>query len=269
MTTGPGIGPAEVRAGSDGTDTALVTYTLRLADDALILSQRLGEWVSRAPEIEEDVALANIALDLLGQARSLLSHAGEVEGCGRGEDDLAYWRPEREFRNCRLVEQPGDFAIAVVRQLLFSTYQLEVYRRLAESSDATLAGVAAKGVKEVAYHRDHAAQWTVRLGDGTDESHRRVAAALDWLWAYVDDMFAADEVETELARRGVAVHPDDVRTAWDASVDAVLREATLARPGDDGFAPPSGGRRGLHTETFGYLLAEMQHLARSHPGATW
>lgn len=267
--TVPGTGPAAGEPGTSGSDTPLVVYGLRLGDDALILSQRLGEWISRAPEIEEDVALANIALDLLGQARTLLAYAGDVEGRGRSEDELAYWRPEREFRNCRLVEQPGDFAVAVVRQLLFSTYQLEIYRRLADSSEATLAGVAAKGVKEVAYHRDHAARWTVRLGDGTDESHRRISAALDWQWAYVDDMFAADEVEAELARQGVAAHPGDVRGAWDASVEAVLDEATLARPAGDTYAPPTGGRQGLHTETFGYLLAEMQHLARSHPGATW
>lgn len=268
MTTGPRSGHDAKRRGT-GTDAALVTYVLRLADDALIASQRLGEWVSRAPEIEEDVALANIALDLLGQARTLLSYAGEVEGHGRGEDDLAYLRHEREFRNCQLVEQPGDFALAVVRQLLFSTYQLEVYRRLAESSDDTLGGIAAKGVKEVAYHRDHAARWTVRLGDGTEESHRRVSAALGWLWSYVDDMFATDEVEAALARRGVAVDHAEVRRAWDASIDAVLSEAALTRPGSDAYTPPTGGRQGRHTETFGYLLAEMQHLARSHPGAAW
>jgi ring-1,2-phenylacetyl-CoA epoxidase subunit PaaC len=248
--------------------TDLVEYTLGLADDALVLAQRLGEWVSRAPELEEDVALANIGLDLLGQARALLSYAGEQEGRGRDEDDLAYLREEREFRNCLLVEQPnGDFAETIVRQLLFSAYQLELYRALTASADPALAAVAAKAVKEVAYHLDHAAGWTVRLGDGTDESHTRMQRAVQRLWPYAGELFEVDEVVSRLAAAGVAADPAALRGGWGRTVDAVLAQATLTRPDVPGH--PGGGRRGLHTEHLGYLLAELQYLHRVHPGATW
>ncbi len=249
--------------------TPLVTYALRLGDDALVLSHRLGEWVTNAPQLEEDVALANIGLDLLGQARTLLSYAGEVEGAGRSEDDLAYLRDERDFLNVHLVELPNDdFAVSMARQLLFSTYQLALYDGLTASTDATLAGVAAKAVKEVDYHRDHATQWVLRLGDGTDESHRRMQAGLDRVWPYADELFRTDEVEQSLVAEGVAVDASTLRAGWDSYVDRVLGEATLTRP--DGLrTPPGGGRRGIHTEALGYLLAEMQHLHRSHPGASW
>jgi ring-1,2-phenylacetyl-CoA epoxidase subunit PaaC len=244
----------------------LVVYTLRLGDDALILSQRLAEWCAHAPEIEEDIALANIALDLLGQARTLLSYAGEVEGEGRTEDDLAYLRDERELSNAQLVEQPnGDFAVTILRQLLFASYQLELYTRLAGSSDERLAGVAEKAVKEVAYHRDHATAWTLRLGDGTTESHARAQAALDRLWPYTHELFESDELVTRLA--GVAVDPAVLRPAWQQHVESVIREATLELPADGPH--PTGGRAGRHTESLGYLLAELQHLHRSHPGVTW
>lgn len=250
------------------TRNPLVTYALRLGDDALLLSQRLGEWISKAPEIEEDIAVANIGLDLLGQARSLLAYAGEVEGRGRTEDDLAYLRVERDFLNLQLVEQPnGDFARTIARQLMFSTYQLALYERLAGSADGTLAGVGAKGAKEAAYHRDHATQWTLRLGDGTEESHERMRAGLAWVWPFAAEMFEGDGVESGLAARGVAVDPAGLRPEWDAYVDGVLAEATLARP--EIAWRPSGGRHGLHTESFGYLLAEMQHLHRAYPGARW
>ncbi|HSK56851.1 MAG TPA: 1,2-phenylacetyl-CoA epoxidase subunit PaaC [Jiangellales bacterium] len=243
-------------------------YSLRLGDDALVLAQRLGEWVAHAPQLEEDVALANIGLDLLGQARTLLSHAGEVEGAGRDEDDLAYLREERDFRNLQIVERPnGDFAVTMARQLAFSTYQLGLYRALCESTDAVLAAIAAKAVKEVDYHVDHATQWVLRLGDGTDESRRRMQAGLEQVWPYVDEMFDGDELATTLAADGIAVDPAELRPAWDASVGTVLARATLTRP-----APAfhgRGGRRGLHTEALGHLLAEMQHLHRSHPGASW
>jgi ring-1,2-phenylacetyl-CoA epoxidase subunit PaaC len=246
----------------------VAVYALRLGDDALILAHRLGEWAARAPELEEDVALTNIGLDLIGQARLLLTYAGEVEGAGRTEDDLAYLRSEREFWNLQLVEQPnGDFAVTIVRQLLFSTYQLAMYAQLAQSADATLAAVAGKAVKEVAYHRDHAVQWTLRLGDGTDESHQRAQAALARLWPFVDEMFEVDEVLRRLVDAGIAVDAARLRPDWDQFVDAGLAEATLARP--EASAHATGGRRGLHTEAFGYLLAEMQHLHRSHPGARW
>ena len=246
----------------------LSSYALRLGDDALILAQRLGEWVSSAPELEEDVAMANIALDLLGQARTLLEYAGQVEGHGRTEDDLAYFRDERQFSNLHIVElDNGDFAQTMVRQLLFTSYQLELYQDLQNSRDETLAGVAAKAVKEVAYHRDHATQWTLRLGDGTDESHRRMQAGLERVWPYVAEMFRSDPLEQALAADGVAVDAPALWPAWHEYVTTVLDAATLTEP--DTWTSPGGGRRGLHTERLGYLLAEMQHLARSHPGATW
>ncbi len=247
---------------------ALSTYALRLGDDALILAQRLGEWIASAPQIEEDIALGNIALDLLGQARVLLTYAGQVEGAGRTEDDLAFLRDEREFRNLQIVERPnGNFADTIARQLFFSTYQRALYDRLRSSSDETLAGVAAKAVKEVAYHRDHATQWVVRLGDGTELSHQRMQAAVERLWPYVDEMFVSDDLEHDLAEVGIAVEAAGLWTEWQAYVDAVLSEATLTRPSPTCSA--TGGRAGVHTEDFGYLLAQLQHLHRSHPGATW
>lgn len=246
----------------------VATYALRLGDDALVLSQRLAWWCSKSPEIEEDLALTNVALDLLGQARALLSYAGELEGAGRDEDSLAYLRAEHEFTNVLLVElDNGDFAVTIARQLLFSTYQLALYERLVESCDETLAGVAGKAVKEVAYHRDHATQWTLRLGDGTDESHRRMQAGLERVWPYAAELFVPDPLSDRLSAASVGVDPAGLRSGWDEHVDRVLREATLARPQTDWH--PAGGRRGLHTEGFGYLIAELQHLHRSFPGASW
>jgi len=243
-------------------------YTLRHADDCLMLSHRLAEWSSRAPTLEEDVALTNIALDLLGQARALYTRTAELDGTGRGEDDYAFLREEREFVNCLLVEQEnGDFATTVVRQLLFSTYQLETWKALSASTDTTVAAIAAKAVKEVTYHLDHATQWTLRLGDGTAESHRRMQAALERLWPYTSELFETDAATDELVARGVAADPALLRIAWTACVEPVLREATL-EPASTSWTP-TGGRRGLHTECFGYMLAEMQHLHRSHPGARW
>jgi ring-1,2-phenylacetyl-CoA epoxidase subunit PaaC len=245
-------------------DGALFGYTLGLADDALVSAQRMGWWISRAPELEEDVALANIGLDQLGQARSLLTYAGELEGEGRSEDDLAYLRDDREFRNVKLVERPmTDFGVAMARLLLLSTYQLHLYRALAGSGDATLSGVAAKAVKEVAYHVDHAAHWVLRLGDGTDESHQRMQDALDAEWPFVDELFAP--LDPTLSGR--VADPAALRDPVLTDVRRVVAEATLAVP----EVPPAlgGGRGGLHTEHLGYLLAEMQHLHRSHPGATW
>jgi ring-1,2-phenylacetyl-CoA epoxidase subunit PaaC len=244
----------------------LVTYALALGDDALILAQRLGEWVAHAPQIEEDVALANIALDLLGQARTLLAYAGTVEGAGRDEDDLAYLRDDRDFRNVQLVEIPnGDFAVTMARQLAFSAYQFELYTALTSSADPTLAGLAGKAVKEVAYHRDHAAQWVLRLGDGTELSHARMQAGLDQVWPYVDELFDPAEPTGQLP--GVAADPPTLRQAWEAYVSEVLTEATCHQP--EPRWRSRGGRDGLHTEHLGHLLAEMQHLHRSHPGATW
>jgi ring-1,2-phenylacetyl-CoA epoxidase subunit PaaC len=243
-------------------------YALQLGDDALILSHRLSEWCAHSPELEEDVALANLALDLLGQARTLLTYAGSLEGAGRSEDDLAFLRTEREFRNVLLVEQAnGDFAVTIARQLYFATYQSELYAALCDSTDPELAALAAKAVKEVAYHRDHAVQWTLRLGDGTPESHRRVQAGLDQLWPYTAELFFADPVATDLAASGVAVDPRTLRPAWEASVAGVIEAATLTVP-TDGWQP-RGGRVGEHGEGFGLLLGEMQALHRQYPGATW
>lgn len=241
-------------------------YALRLADDALILAQRLGEWSSSAPELEEDIALTNIGLDLLGQARELLTYAGELEGAGRDEDDLAYLRTEREYTCCQLVEQPnGDFGTTMARQLYFSTYQLALYEELADSADERLAAIAAKSAKEVAYHRDHASGWVIRLGDGTALSHERMQCGLDQLWRFCGELFEPDEVTGRLA--GIAVDPQRLLPAWNGHIDAVLAEATLSRP--SGAWLPGTGRGGMHSEYLGYLLAEMQYLHRLHPGALW
>ncbi|MGH3876193.1 MAG: 1,2-phenylacetyl-CoA epoxidase subunit PaaC [Actinophytocola sp.] len=257
-------------------DTAdLVTYCLMLGDDALVLSQRLTEWCSRAPELEEDVALANIALDLLGQARLLLSRAGEVEDAGRDEDALAYLRAEHEFRNVRLVELDcgpgpgGDFATTIARLLVFSSWRLAIFEQLASSVDPVLAAIAAKGVKELAYHRDHAAQWTLRLVGGTEYSRERMTAGLTKVWPLVPELFATHEIEERLP--GVAVDPATVRSEVDSVLDRVLTAAGLERPDVAAMAAVAGrtGRDGVHTEALGYLLAEMQHLARSLPGAVW
>ena len=244
--------------------TSLFEYTLGLADDALVSAQRMGWWISRAPELEEDVAMANIGLDQLGQARSLLSYAGELEGAGRSEDDLAYLRDDREFRNVQLVERPmTDFGVAMARLLVFATYQLHLYRDLVTSEDATLSGIAGKAVKEVAYHVDRARHWVLRLGDGTEESHERMQAALDAEWPYVEELFT--HVDPSLPGR--VTDPASIRETVLTDVRRVVDEATLDVP--EVPAALGGGREGLHTEHLGYLLAEMQHLHRSHPGATW
>jgi ring-1,2-phenylacetyl-CoA epoxidase subunit PaaC len=226
---------------------------LALGDDALVMAQRLGGWCTRAPEMEEDVALANIALDQLGAARLLLGYAGEVEGAGRDEDALAFLRTDREYRNALLAELPdADFAVLVVKLLFFCAFQRLRYATLAAGPDERLAAIAAKAVKESAYHVDHGAQWTVRLGDGTDESHTRTQAAVDELWPYTHELFDDEP---------------GLRPAWLSTVEPVLAEATLDRPAD-GWAP-RGGRDGQHTEALSYLLAEMQVLHRAHPGARW
>jgi ring-1,2-phenylacetyl-CoA epoxidase subunit PaaC len=245
-------------------DRPLFDFVLGLGDDALVSAQRMGWWISRAPELEEDVALANIGLDQLGQARTLLAYAGQVEGAGRSEDDLAYLRDDREFRNVKLVERPmTDFGVAMARLLVFATWQSHLYRQLCDSTDETLAGVAGKAVKEVAYHVDHASHWVLRLGDGTEESHGRMQAALDAEWPYLDELFAP--LDPSLAGR--VVDPSTLREAVVGDVVRVVEQATLSVPD----VPPAlgGGRQGLHTEQLGLLLAEMQHLHRSHPGATW
>ena len=253
---------------SPGSVRPHVDYLLAVADDALVSAQRTGWWISRAPQLEEDVALANIGLDQLGQARALLAHAGAVEGDGRSDDDLAYWRDERDFRNVWLVERAQtDFGVAMARLLLFSAWQCELYAALTRSTDATLAGVAGKAVKEVAYHLDHASRWVVRLGDGTDESHARMQGALEGEWPYLEELFDSSFLDPALVADGVAVDPVTLRGPVLARIEPVVREATLVVP--EVRAAVGGGRHGRHTEEMGYLLAEMQHLTRSHPGATW
>ncbi|WP_226360404.1 1,2-phenylacetyl-CoA epoxidase subunit PaaC [Pseudonocardia sp. ICBG1142] len=256
----------------DGVDPAdLAAYCLMLGDDALVLSHRLTEWVSNAPELEEEVALANTALDLLGQARVLLSRAGHLTG--RDEDALAYWREVEEFRCVGLVEPSDDldFARCIARLLVFSTWRLALLHRLQGSADPVVAAVAAKGVKEVTYHRDHAARWTLRLGDGTGESHRRMQDALGWVWPHIEELFRTTEQERRLVAAGVAVDPADTREEVETVLAQVLERATLSRPDvpPTGTVGGRGGRQGLHTEKLEHALVVMQSLARRHPGATW
>jgi len=243
---------------------AVAEYALWLGDDALVLSQQLGAWIARAPELEEDVALANIALDLLGHARSFLRYAGTADG--RSEDDLAYLRGEPEFRSAWLFEQPnGDFAQTIARQLAASAYLFELYSALRHSQDAALAAIAEKALKEVDYHRDHAVQWTLRLAGGTEESRRRMVRAVDVIWPYVDELFRDEPLLDDLD--GIAVRPSSLLADFDAAIDAVFVEADLRRP--DGEPSSGGGRRGIHFPALSRILAEMQVLARQHPGATW
>ncbi len=246
----------------------LFRYVLRLGDLSLVLGQRLGEWVGHSPALEEDLGLANVALDMIGQARLLLSYAGEIEGRGRGEDDIAFLREHGEYLNPILVETPnGDFGQTIVRQVLIDAFQLELFERMATSTDERLAAIAAKSVKEVRYHLRYSSGWLVRLGDGTVESHARVQSALENLWPYTVELFAADELDKAMADRGVAPHLSHVKTAWSQRIDAILAEATLTRPQD---RPHSWhGKRGQHSEHLGYILTEMQHLQRTYPGARW
>lgn len=240
-------------------------YALRLGDDALILGQRLSWWISRAPELEEDIALGNVALDLIGHARVLLTYAGTA--WGKSEDELAYFREEEEFRSLHLVELPnGDFGQTIARQLLYSAYAHELYTRLAaESSDETLAAIAAKAAKELDYHLDHAEQWCLRLGIGTDEANRRLQAGLDYCWPYLDELFEDEDLHDRL--EGVAVRPSSLRDTVMATITDVIERSNLEVPAEKQAV--TGGRRGEHREFLGYILAEMQVLARKHPGATW
>lgn len=248
--------------------SALLTYTLRQGDRALVLAQRLLEVITHAPEIEEDMALSNLALDLIGQARALYTYAGEIEGAGHDEDHFAYWREQHEFLNPLLVELPnGDFASVIARQFLHDAYALAYWQAMTSSTDATLAAIAGKSVKETAYHLRHSRTWVLRLGDGTDESHRRMQAAVDGLWRYTGELFDADDVEDELVAAGVAADPQVLRQQWRSTVSQTLDEATLTVPEDGPMQ--RGGRTGRHTEQFSYLVGELQVLARAHPGATW
>jgi ring-1,2-phenylacetyl-CoA epoxidase subunit PaaC len=243
-------------------------YLLRLGDDRLVLGHRLSEWCGHGPFLEEDIAITNISLDLIGQATLLLKRAGEVEGAGRDEDALAFLRDAIEYRNALITELPrGDFAFTTVRQFLFSVHAFHLWDSLAASKDADLAGIAAKAAKEVRYHVRHSTEWMLRLGDGTAESHERAQSALNELWRFTGELFETDETEQALVAEGIAADSSRLLTPWRSTVDEVLRRATLSVPAD--VYQQTGGRRGRHTEHLGYLLAEMQSVPRAHPGAKW
>ena len=267
-TPPPLVAAAPALATSGVVGDPVVEYLLRNGDDRLVLGHRLSEWCGHAPILEEDIALGNIALDLLGQGTALLGLAGEIEAKGRDADALAFFREAVEFRNVQLVELPrGDFAFTIVRQFLFDAYDVLLTEALARSAHPALAGVMAKAHKEAQYHVRHSGGWVVRLGDGTAESHGRAQAALDALWRFTGELFASDDVERTVAAAGVGVEPESLRARWDATVHEVLAEATLQLPA--GAFMVRGGRTGRHTEHLGHMLAEMQIVARSHPGATW
>lgn len=284
MTTTPTAlsSPARVAMPTDALPAA-IQYVLRLADNALILGQRNAEWCGHGPALEEDIALANLSLDLIGQARLLYTHAGVLEavltGAPRSEDDYAYWRDERDFRNWTLLELPHhgplagtartsrDYAVTTVRNFLFSALMVPLWQALTGSHDEGLAAIAAKSLKEARYHLQHAAGWVVRLGDGTEVSHARMQRALDHLMPYMNECFATDDVEREVVAQGIGVAVADLHAAWDATVRATLTEATLPVPERAGFL--STGKHGVHSEHMSYLLGEMQGLARAHPGAQW
>ncbi|WP_150462217.1 1,2-phenylacetyl-CoA epoxidase subunit PaaC [Nesterenkonia ebinurensis] len=266
ISVGDAITPEDLRSSGAATDEETARYALILGDDSLMLAQRLGHWISRAPELEEDIALGNIALDLLGHARFFLTYAGTA--WGKTEDDLAYFRDEDEFRSARLVEQDnGDFAKTIARQLIFSFYSHELYSRLVDSADETLAAVADKALKEVAYHQDHSAQWLLRLAGGTEESHQRMQAGLEAVWAYVDELFYDAEPTPKLAEAGIAVLPSTLREPVMSRLTQSIEQAGLSIPEVKGAF--GADRSGRFSEQRGFILAEMQVLARQHPGATW
>ncbi|HYD75826.1 1,2-phenylacetyl-CoA epoxidase subunit PaaC [Ramlibacter sp.] len=249
-------------------DDSAVQYLLRIGDTALVLAQRLGEWTGHAPVLEEDIALANMALDLVGQARAVLTRAGELEGQGFDEDQLAFLREERDFRNVTLVELPrGDFAVTVLRNAMVATFLKLLWTRLQQSTDAEVAAIAGKAVKEARYHQQHAADWAVRLGQGTDESRRRMDAALGQLWRYAAELFAADAVDEAAARSGLGPSWAELKAPWEAEMATILSAAGLQAPAAGTFL--STGKRGVHSEHMGYILAEMQHLQRAYPGGVW
>ena len=245
-----------------------VQYLLRIGDTALILAQRLGEWCGHAPVLEEDIALTNMALDLVGQSRALLTRAGELEGSGHDEDQLAFLRDERDYFNATLAELPrGDFAFTVLRNLFVATWAKLLWERLIDSSDAELAAIAGKAVKEARYHQQHAADWVVRLAGGTSESRRRVEAALDLGWRYTAELFETDAVDEHAQRSGLGPRFAALREPWLAEITAAFHEAGLTLPADSAFR--STGTRGVHSEHMGLILAELQHLQRSYPGGVW
>lgn len=246
----------------------LVEFLLRLGDDRLVLGHRLSEWTGHGPILEEDIATANIALDLIGQASQFLKLAGEIEGKGRSEDTLAYFRDNTRYRNCLLVEQPrGDFGDTMVRQFLFDAHSVLVLDALATCKHDAVAAIASKALKEDKYHLRHSSEWVVRLGDGTDESHARVQASLDRCWKYTAELFDRDAIDEGIAKDGITIDQAAMKSRWDAMVNDVLQRATLTRPADGPMQ--RGGRIGRHTEHLGHLLSTMQSVARAHPGASW
>ena len=243
-------------------------YILRLGDNALILAQRLGEWCGHGPVLEQDIALTNISLDLLGQARMLLTYAGELEGRGRSEDNLAYFRDTHEFRNVLLVEQPNtDWAYTIARQFFFDTYNFYNYQALLGSSDERLAAIAEKSLKEVTYHLRFSSEWVIRLGDGTETSHQKIQAAIDDLWMFTGELTTPNATDLAMTKAGIAPDQAQIKQLWDTKVKTVLHEATLQKPAAEWMQ--SGGKDGRHTEFLGYILAEMQHLQRTYPGLEW
>ncbi|MBK6833657.1 MAG: phenylacetate-CoA oxygenase subunit PaaC [Bacteroidetes bacterium] len=247
---------------------ALYKYSIRLGDDALILGHRLSELCSRSPFIEEDLALTNISLDLIGRAQALLGFAAEIEGKGKDADFLAYRRPEIEYQNHLLNEQPnGDFAFTIARQFFVSAFEFLFYSELEKSKDANLAAIASKAIKEIKYHQQHAAEWVIRLGDGTEKSHAKMQHAIDELWMWTGELFEMDEVENLLIKEGIGVDLVPLKAAWYNQIQTILTEATLSMP-EDGYMQ-TGGRKGVHTENLGHILSEMQYLQRAYPDATW
>ncbi len=249
-------------------DQALFEYVLRLADDSLILGQRLGEWCGHGPILEEDIALTNISLDLIGQAISLYDLASELEGAGKNHDQLAYLRFENEYKNVLLVEQPnGDFAMTILRQFFFDAFRLPLYEALMQSPVAQLAAIAAKSVKETRYHLKHTSEWVIRMGDGTDESHERAQAAIDHLWRYTSELFFEDNIDEQLQERQLVPSLKGIQANWMETVKAVLSEATLTIPTNNWKF--EGGRQGRHSEHMGYILADLQYMQRAYPNMEW
>ena len=247
---------------------SLFEYVLRLGDDSLILGHRLSEWCGHGPILEEDIAMTNISLDLVGQATSLLGYAGELEGKGRDADALAFLRFDRDYKNVLLVEQPnGDFGMTMLRQFFFDAYRKPLFEKLQHSTDKHLAAIAEKSLKETKYHLKHSSEWVIRLGDGTEESNARIQDSLNTLWRYTNELFFTDEVDAELVEKGIVPSLQEIQNQWNATVTAVLNEATLTIPTNNW--KQEGGRKGLHSEHLGYILAELQYMQRAYPNMQW
>jgi ring-1,2-phenylacetyl-CoA epoxidase subunit PaaC len=247
---------------------SLFEYVLRLGDDSLILGHRLSEWCGHGPILEEDIAMTNISLDLVGQATSLLGYAGELEGKGRDADALAFLRFDRDYKNVLLVEQPnGDFGMTMLRQFFFDAYRKPLFEKLQHSTDQHLAAIAEKSLKETKYHLKHSSEWVIRLGDGTEESNARIQDSLNTLWRYTNELFFTDEIDTELVEKGIVPSLQEIQNEWNATVNAVLTEATLTIPTNNW--KQEGGRKGLHSEHLGYILAELQYMQRAYPNMQW